>query len=1220
MGGKSSKIYTISDSTPVTSVADELVLVHEFVPEAVDEFVNARIEHIAQQRKQMVEQANGTTVNDTISSCYTNKPSHIPSQYFDILPHGSASNERNGKNKKTLKNKKSINSLSSFAFRQHLKQEHSYIPTEIISCSLLSKKPSSGQNISHNSMLGFNSYTSVHTSSGEDLLNHPSHSDAKWNGQKDEKAQGKLMSLGSNGSSGSSGNSLGLGLGLSGGSANSKHKISQKQLQDEFDWVPVSDDEIDDETLDGSRSSSVRNMMQLLRQPSSAPVAAGANRPVMAAALPPLLLSENDKESPELSPDEGKAESTPTSLDTHGTGPASGMGVPPTKPKQSLLAKQSYMFTQSGTVLLDGFVGAIGKTGIKPASTDKKSCPGIAPGTSTHGNATSGPSGSILLPMKERLLVLCKLGSGASSVVYKALDLSEMRLVALKVVPVFERGKRRQMKKELTTLFQMLRLIAAANSRSSSVKGISDSGRNESEVTPSAPLQDRQVGMMKSKELYDFIVNFYDAFSVLDEGGVAMMMEYMDGGSLQDIVDSGGCDDEDTLATIALQGLMGLKFLHDCNQIHRDLKPGNLLINKRGDVKVADLGILKQLDPVVESDSGAAEGDTVSSTVSSSNTVENGNFKSPSLARTNTFVGTATYMSPERINGSEYSFPSDVWAFGLSIMAVAIGKLPIQSKGGYWAILQSIRDAPSPSLPPNTITAEEALNGSESGVYWSDDFRSFLGGCLKKEPAERLTCAELLEHPFVLKAQAQMDESNAEAVSNSSEEGYYAVASLDGSVLVDENGNRVIPDYDCSTTRLTARFSPASFGVSNPKPSSLNADTNRSTAYYNHIKKELLEVDSIVDALFEHLKKQWREILIDHWERQEECVEVEKRSDRNTEPVVETVTSSAMPAMVPGLKLDLGLPLDADAVTPPIEVDTDSARCETVSDMNATTTAPAMPRLFPALKLQLEPEPSNPTPEEQILVQTDVVETAVNRNPSTTNVNAVNSTTPANTNSATVNTFHKKKSSGGMLLKNVNMLDKIAVLARCLEYKQALRRGDAQSKLPPNTYHWNDSINEVLDDSYVCNELTFALKCLLLGKGDGSTVNPNTNVTINDATIINDYVYVSGVSFLHWGVYNKLPQNHRLAVIAAQLHIPVSLVLQRVTEKINQLIGNYDAELKIPSPPSVSNDISNDTMDGSNKEPRDILNESLLKTPKAYHSGVIGNRDHVVGIGHNAPK
>jgi serine/threonine protein kinase len=69
-------------------------------------------------------------------------------------------------------------------------------------------------------------------------------------------------------------------------------------------------------------------------------------------------------------------------------------------------------------------------------------------------------------------------------------------------------------------------------------------------------------------------------YSNKEDGVVSLMIEYMDGGSLQDIVDMGGCDDEPTLANIAVQALKGLLFLHENYQIHRDLKPGASYINK----------------------------------------------------------------------------------------------------------------------------------------------------------------------------------------------------------------------------------------------------------------------------------------------------------------------------------------------------------------------------------------------------------------------------------------------------------------------------------------------------------------------------------------------------------------------------------------------------------------------------------------------------------------
>jgi serine/threonine protein kinase len=111
---------------------------------------------------------------------------------------------------------------------------------------------------------------------------------------------------------------------------------------------------------------------------------------------------------------------------------------------------------------------------------------------------------------------------------------------------VLIRDKRVQMIREVTALFQLLR----------------EQSRRESS----------HYSNFKKPERY--IVDFYDAFSNPEDGVVCLMIEYMDGGSLQDIVDQGGCDDEITLANIAVQGLKGLSFLHSCSQIHRDLKPG----------------------------------------------------------------------------------------------------------------------------------------------------------------------------------------------------------------------------------------------------------------------------------------------------------------------------------------------------------------------------------------------------------------------------------------------------------------------------------------------------------------------------------------------------------------------------------------------------------------------------------------------------------------------
>lgn len=133
------------------------------------------------------------------------------------------------------------------------------------------------------------------------------------------------------------------------------------------------------------------------------------------------------------------------------------------------------------------------------------------------------------------------------------------------------------------------------------------------------------------------------------------------------------------------------------------------MISHRGEVKVADLGILKQL--------AEPSGPKVAS----------------KLPKTNTFVGTTTYMSPERIDGKEYSFPADVWAFGLSMITIARGQFPLDTQGGYWTILHGIRDAPPPTMP----------------AEFSDECRDFVAQCMKRNPDERKTVKDLLKHPFL---------------------------------------------------------------------------------------------------------------------------------------------------------------------------------------------------------------------------------------------------------------------------------------------------------------------------------------------------------------------------------------------------------------------------------------------------------------------------------------
>uniref|UniRef100_A0AAV2L3T4 Dual specificity mitogen-activated protein kinase kinase 1 n=1 Tax=Knipowitschia caucasica TaxID=637954 RepID=A0AAV2L3T4_KNICA len=139
-----------------------------------------------------------------------------------------------------------------------------------------------------------------------------------------------------------------------------------------------------------------------------------------------------------------------------------------------------------------------------------------------------------------------------------------------------------------------------------------------------------------------YIVGFYGAF--YSDGEISICMEHMDGGSLDQSLKLAGKIPEQILGKVSIAVLKGLSYLREKHKImHRDVKPSNILVNSRGEIKLCDFGVSGQLID--------------------------------SMA--NSFVGTRSYMSPERLQGTHYSVQSDIWSMGLSLVEMAIGRFPI---------------------------------------------------------------------------------------------------------------------------------------------------------------------------------------------------------------------------------------------------------------------------------------------------------------------------------------------------------------------------------------------------------------------------------------------------------------------------------------------------------------------------------------------------------------
>ena len=94
------------------------------------------------------------------------------------------------------------------------------------------------------------------------------------------------------------------------------------------------------------------------------------------------------------------------------------------------------------------------------------------------------------------------------------------------------------------------------------------------------------------------LINFYGAG--YSDGKISLLLEYMDRGSIEDYIKTFGVMSEIVLRLVYRQVLHGLNTLHGRKQVHRDIKPGNMLINHNGEVRLADFGILANLSDEVQ--------------------------------------------------------------------------------------------------------------------------------------------------------------------------------------------------------------------------------------------------------------------------------------------------------------------------------------------------------------------------------------------------------------------------------------------------------------------------------------------------------------------------------------------------------------------------------------------------------------------------------------------
>ncbi|WCJ36682.1 Mitogen-activated protein kinase kinase kinase YODA [Euphorbia peplus] len=200
------------------------------------------------------------------------------------------------------------------------------------------------------------------------------------------------------------------------------------------------------------------------------------------------------------------------------------------------------------------------------------------------------------------------------------------------------------------------------------------------------------------------IVQYHGSETVGDR--LYIYLEYVSGGSIYKLLQDYGQLGELAIRSYTQQILSGLSFLHSKSTIHRDIKGANILVDPNGRVKLADFGMAKHITG-----------------------------QSCPLS----FKGSPYWMAPEVIkNTGGCNLAVDIWSLGCTVLEMATTKPPWSQFEGVAAMFKIGNSKDLPAIPD----------------HLSEEGKDFVKRCLQRNPQDRPTASQLLEHPFVKSATA----------------------------------------------------------------------------------------------------------------------------------------------------------------------------------------------------------------------------------------------------------------------------------------------------------------------------------------------------------------------------------------------------------------------------------------------------------------------------------
>ncbi|MCO5612417.1 hypothetical protein L7F22_066684 [Adiantum nelumboides] len=209
-----------------------------------------------------------------------------------------------------------------------------------------------------------------------------------------------------------------------------------------------------------------------------------------------------------------------------------------------------------------------------------------------------------------------------------------------------------------------------------------------------------------------FVLRCLGAHRLHDSASPVLFLEYMDRGSLTDLLrrSGGKLSDHTLVARYTRSILQGLHYLHTNGIVHCDIKSHNILLDSSGRLKIADFGAARRLQAISHKS------------------------HAKKTANCSPLRGTPLYMAPEVVQGMEQGPPSDIWSLGCTVVEMLEGRPPLGHISNLGALFLKLGNSEE-SLPLPELVSAEA--------------KDFLQLCLQRDPKARPTAAVLLQHPFL---------------------------------------------------------------------------------------------------------------------------------------------------------------------------------------------------------------------------------------------------------------------------------------------------------------------------------------------------------------------------------------------------------------------------------------------------------------------------------------